>query len=70
MSAHGSDKEQNKNSKSRKASARQRMCLSCQRKFISEGAHHRICDGCKTLQGWGTGNPSFYRHRPGAANDN
>lgn len=25
----------------------QRKCLSCQRAFASDGAHHRVCDPCK-----------------------
>jgi hypothetical protein len=37
---------------------------------VSEGAHHRICDNCKMLQRWGSGNPSYRSHRPAAANDN
>lgn len=25
----------------------QKNCLSCRRVFASDGAHHRVCDGCK-----------------------
>jgi len=68
--SQASDKEQNMNKGDQAKAAKRRLCLSCRRKFASEGAHHRICDSCKTLQGWGTGNPSYQWHRPGAANDN
>lgn len=64
------DKEQNMNKRERTATAKRRHCLSCRRKFASEGAHNRICDSCKALQGWSGGNPSYQWHRPGAANDN
>lgn len=70
MAPHGSDREQKVNKSSKPHAAQSRMCLSCRRKFPSEGAHHRICDGCKILQDWSGGNPSFQWHRPGAANDN
>lgn len=26
-----------------------RKCLCCKEEFNSEGAHHRICDRCKSL---------------------
>jgi len=74
MGRRPKNKEQNKNNETSKAKkstkAAARNCLSCRKSFPSEGAHHRICDGCKTLQGWTTGNPSFWAHRPNAANDN
>jgi hypothetical protein len=70
MTEHQPDKEQNKNNKGAHDKPARRRCLSCQKAFPSEGAHHRICDNCKTLQGWANGNPSFCSHRPNAANDN
>lgn len=81
MHRHNSETEQNKNIKQsgkaktgphaeKPATPRKRACLSCGKSFASEGAHHRICDNCKTLQGWSGGNPSYARHRPHAANDN
>lgn len=62
--------EQNKNNRGTQGNSVKRVCLSCRKGFLSEGAHHRICDNCKTLQGWTAGNPSFCSHRPSAANDN
>ncbi len=70
MTGHQSDKEQNKNKKLSNSKLIKRHCLSCRKKFSSEGAHHRICDNCKTLQGWANGNPGYCAHRPDAANDN
>jgi Zn finger protein HypA/HybF involved in hydrogenase expression len=64
------NKEQIKNNQLSSKKPGKRSCLSCGKKFLSEGAHHRICDHCKSLQGWTSGNPGFCSHRPDAANDN
>ncbi|PKP85842.1 MAG: hypothetical protein CVT80_00455 [Alphaproteobacteria bacterium HGW-Alphaproteobacteria-2] len=32
----------------RESRARVRPCLRCGRKFGSEGAHNRLCDGCRS----------------------
>ncbi len=30
-----------------KARWKQRKCITCNKKFMSEGAHHRMCDACR-----------------------
>lgn len=32
--------------------AKRRACLSCGGDFVSEGAHHRVCDSCKSGPDW------------------
>lgn len=27
----------------------QRVCLNCDRKFVSEGIHNRLCDSCREV---------------------
>ena len=34
----------------------QRDCMCCNRKFLSEGIHNRICNGCKATEYYQTGN--------------
>jgi Zn finger protein HypA/HybF involved in hydrogenase expression len=70
MKRHDPNKEQSKNEKTLTSQSGKRRCLGCQKVFASEGAHHRICDNCKTLQRWASGNTGFCSHRPTAANDN
>lgn len=74
MGRHKSTKEQKENKGGDTGSGprteKKRRCLGCQKAFVSEGAHHRICDNCKMLQRWGSGNPGYCSHRPAAANDN
>lgn len=36
---------------------RKRPCMCCRREFISEGAHHRLCDECRRS---GDGLPNQY----------
>ena len=35
--------------------AKLRACLKCEKTFFSEGAHHRICDSCKSSSVWSSG---------------
>ncbi|MBX3017997.1 MAG: hypothetical protein KF767_08915 [Bdellovibrionaceae bacterium] len=32
-----------------------KVCLGCDKKFMSEGKHHRICDICKESELWRSG---------------
>jgi len=36
----------------RKARSRTRKCLRCGVLFLSEGPHHRMCDGCRAVSGF------------------
>ncbi len=32
----------------RKAKQKRRKCLTCEKSFMSEGPHNRMCDGCRS----------------------
>lgn len=32
--------------------AGQRLCLRCDRPFVSQGSHNRICEDCKATDAW------------------
>ena len=34
-----------------KAGLVERDCITCRKPFMSEGAHHRMCDGCRRSAG-------------------
>lgn len=42
-----------------RSSTRVRPCLRCMTPFFSEGAHHRICDKCKSGHSWAAGSGSY-----------
>lgn len=33
----------------RRKKVRRRDCLRCDRKFVSEGPHNRLCEGCRSF---------------------
>lgn len=42
-----------------RAGAKVRPCLRCKTSFFSDGAHHRICDKCKSGDAWASGSGSY-----------
>ena len=43
-----------------KANRKRRACMTCGSQFTSEGAHNRVCDGCKLTGAWRDGNDDTY----------